>query len=98
MKAQPLDDGILFVFLDVTYGGMFEDRSEMGIILGRSHQTSAQHGRWGKVVAVGPKVKDEGIKPGSNVFIEPLMWTKGIVYDGVEIWKTDETKILAVEE
>lgn len=98
MKAQPLDNGILFVFKDTAKHGMFEDVSDLGIILGRDKDSSAQQPRWIKVVAVGPDVKDESLKPGAVALVEPLMWTKGIVYDGIEIWKTDESKIMMVQD
>jgi co-chaperonin GroES (HSP10) len=92
----PLGNNIMFRFLDFTGGhkGYFTDKpTAAGIILVRSAITQKVH-RWGEVIAVGPKV--DGIVPGDYVLVEALMWMEGTKVDDVPMWKTDDSKILAV--
>ena len=94
---SPTRNNILFAFFDETTNGKFFDTSDGGIILGKAtvHDMMEQ-ARWVRVLAVGPDVTEVAI--GDVVLIEPLMWTEGFTHDYVEIWKTDETKILAIKE
>ena len=94
----PLFDGILFVFTDELKKGHFQEKTDWDFQLIGNHDNSAKSGRWGKVLSVGPDVPSEEVVNGSYIFIEPLMWTKGIKHDGIEIWKTDITKVMAVSE
>lgn len=94
--VRPLGNNVMFQFLDSTGGGKgyFTDQArESGIILVRSANAQKVH-RWGEVLAVGPKV--DGLVPGDFVLVESLMWMEGNVVDGVKMWKTDDSKILAV--
>ncbi len=91
----PLFDSILFIFVDDLRKGFFQEKTDWGFELQASPDNSTKSGRWGKVVAVGPDVSDD-VDSGTFIFVEPLMWTKGIKHDGVEVWKTDVTKVLAV--
>jgi len=95
---QPIRDGILFAFEDDVSKGMFDEKSEGGIILSRNADSSTSSARWGKVLAVGPKVPTKEVDIGSRVLIEPMMWTEGFEHDGVKIWKTDYTKVMAIQE
>ena len=92
----PLFDGILFVFEDDVKKGFFQEETDWGFKIQGNPDNSAKHGRWGKVVAVGPDVKPEDVENGDSIFVEPLMWTKGIKHDGIQVWKTDITKVMAV--
>ena len=65
--------------------------------MGFDRDRSTKQARWGKVVAVGNEVKDEGIKPGSRICIEPLMWTTENFYQNESIWQTDESHVLLVD-
>ena len=92
----PLDDSILFTFIDeVNHAGLFVDSTDSGIYLGTSHERSTK-ARWAKAIACGPQVTE--VKPGDNIMIEKLMWTPGFPHDGVKIWRTVEKYVLAVQE
>ena len=53
--------------------------------------------RWGTVKSVGHEVKSD-IAVGSRILIEALAWTEALVFNGEPIWRTDESKVLAVDE
>ena len=96
---QPLFSSVLFTFLDDTAHGRFIDRNKIGLIM-TNQDISTQGGlaRWGRVLAIGPDVEEESIKPGALVLIEPLQWTMGFKYEGVQIWSTIEEKIIATTD
>jgi hypothetical protein len=94
----PLFNGILFIFADDFRGGLFQEKTDWGFEVRGDHSNTSKEARWGKVVAVGPDVSEEDVQKGNYIYIEPLMWTKGIVHDGVNIWKTDLTKVMLVSE
>lgn len=85
----------MFQFLDETSGpkGAFTERHGI-LIIPRTTSAQKVH-RWGKVVAVGPKV--DGVAPGDYILIEALMWMEGVKLNDTEkVWKTDDTKVLVV--
>lgn len=94
-EIRPLGNNVMFQFLDSTGGakGRFTDMRPSGIIMLPTVDAQKVH-RWGKVLAVGPKV--EGVVPGDYVLIESLMWMEGTKVDDVPMWKTDDSKILLV--
>lgn len=94
MNLRPLGNNIMFTFLEDTVGakGAFVDRHNM-FVLPTSTNRQKVH-RWGKVVAVGPSV--DGVVPGDYILIEALMWMEGVKFEGGKIWKTDDSKVLAV--
>jgi len=97
MQVKPLNNYILFKFLDETTGkqGAFVEKHGM-FIIPKTTNTQKVH-RWGKVVAVGPKV--DGVSPGDYILIEALMWMEGVKLSETEkVWKTDDTKVLAVAD
>jgi co-chaperonin GroES (HSP10) len=90
-SLQPLNNSILFKFLDETKtsDGKFVERSRSSIIIGsvRGNQTSEP--RWGEVIAIGPKVLDTAV--GEFILIEAGKWTIGVDFqDEGKVWKTDE--------
>lgn len=94
---KPLGNNVMFSFIDETGGskGRFHDRpTEAGIILVSSADSNKKH-RWGKVVAAGPKAE---VNTGDYILVEALMWMEGTSVDGVKVWKTDDSKILAVTD
>lgn len=96
-QIKPLGNTVLFVFLDQTGGaqGAFSERTRSGLIIPTTKSTQKDH-RWGKVIAVGPKV--DGVSPGDYVLIEALMWMEGVKVDDQKLWKTDDSKILMVTD
>lgn len=95
MTLRPLNNSILFKFLDQTSGkeGRFSERTRSGLVIPTLQQTQKGE-RWGQVVVVGPNVED--VSAGDYILIEPLMWSMNGVFDGEKIWKTNADKIMAV--
>ena len=97
MNIKPLNDSVIFQFLDTISGGAFASKTKSGIILtNKNTDENSQKPRWGKVFAVGPDVKD--VKEGDYILIGPLRWTLGFKFDGVELSKTIEKEILMVAD
>lgn len=95
MVLKPLGNAFLFSFCSETVGGQFIDKNHGQIIL--TNQDLSEQGkmaRWGKVVAIGNKVKD--FQVGDLVLIEALMWTKEFKYLEQRLWKSDDTKVIAI--
>lgn len=95
MNIKPLGNNIIFQFLDSTTGkkGAFVEKHSF-LIIPQAVNSQKVH-RWGKVIAVGPKV--DGVVPGDFILIEALMWMEGVKLNAEErVWKTDDSKVLAV--
>lgn len=93
---KPLNSDILFVFIDELINGKFVETHDR-FYIPQSEESTVKRPRWGKVIALGPKV-DKEIILGSKILIENLMWTRGLDYQGIKIWKTDDSKVLGIEE
>lgn len=97
MNIRPLNNVVLFQFLDETGGskGSFTEAARAsGIIIPKTTSTQ-KVARWGKVVGVGPKV--DGIDIGDYILVEALMWSFGVKLDDeTKVWKTDDSKVMAV--
>lgn len=98
MSLRPLKNAILFAFVDDSASGLFISKTQSGILLSQAPKDfdSQRIPRWGKVLAIGPQVKD--VKPGDFALIEGLAWTEGFKHDEVRVWKTDEEKIMAITD
>jgi len=90
-----IKDSIIFAFEDAVVGGTFVEKSSTGIYLGRDTHRAANSPRWAKVVSIGPDVVD--VKKNDRILIEPTMWTMGMVYDGVTLWRTAEKYVIAID-
>ena len=93
---------ILFAFFDKVKDGRFVGKSDSTIVIPSSagqyiNDESAGQARYGKVLAVGPDCDPE-IKAGTVVLIEKLMWSEGFEHEDVKVWRTDDTKILAIRD
>jgi co-chaperonin GroES (HSP10) len=90
---NPLGNTVLFSFLDDTGGqaGTFTERTRTGLIIPKLQSTQKGE-RWATVTAVGPDVV--GLSPGDFILIEPLMWTRHVVFEGEKVWKTNTDKII----
>ena len=97
MNIKPLNDSVIFQFLDTITGGSFATKTKSGSILtNKNTDENSQKPRWGKVFAVGPDVKD--VKEGDYILIAPLRWTLGFKFDNIELSKTIEKEILMVAD
>lgn len=92
---KPLKNNVMFEFLDSSGGGKgrFTPRATASGIIMLATTGEQKKNRWGMVIAAGP---DADVAPGEYILIESLMWMEGTEVDGVKMWKTDDTKILAV--
>jgi hypothetical protein len=92
-KLKAMNDTI--IVSDMYFG---ERISAGGIVLRNDDTKSAGiRPRWGKVYAVGPKVKD--IKVGQYICISHGRWTRGIRIEGEQtIRKVDPKDILLVSD
>ena len=94
-NIKPIQNHIIFQFLDITAGGVFTRKSESGIIQVSSLKDQAGP-RFGKVLKVGPEVSKD-INVGDTVLIESGKWTTQFwLDDGTKIWKTDDKQIIAI--
>lgn len=95
-KLNPLRDVILFEFIDETSGMKrgFTDITKSGIIIPQA-DTMQKVARWGKVLARGP---DSGVEVNQYVLVEGLQWTTRTEVDGQVLWKTEDSRILAVTD
>jgi co-chaperonin GroES (HSP10) len=94
---RPLGNSILFAFVDDHAGGNFIPKTKSGILLTNQNLNEAHVPKWAKVLAIGPDV-DEQIKVGLYILIEPLKWTIGFKHENVQIWKTDDTQVMLVDD
>lgn len=74
---------------------MFVPSTKSGIIMTNQDASHNHTPKWGKVIKKGPNVSED-IVVGQYVLIEPLQWTLGTKFEGVQMWKTDESKIIAM--
>lgn len=97
MNIKPLNDTVIFEFLDTISNGAFATKTKSGIILGnKNSDDNANTPRWGKVFAVGPTVVD--VKVGDFVLVAPLRWTLGFKFDDKQLSKTVEKEIICVAD
>lgn len=96
MELRPLNNTVLFKFLDDTSakGGRFAERTKSSIIIPVLDSVQKTTNRWGRVVAVGPKV--DGLEPGDFILIQALQWTFGAEYDDQKVWKTNPDQVIVV--
>ncbi len=96
MKLKPIKKHIVFKFNEaVDSKGFFEKKTSWGLEIRGSGDDSAKAPRWVTVVAVGPDC--ELIKPGDQVLVKPLKWSIRFNFDGEQLWRTDETQLIAVD-
>ncbi len=101
---KPIKNNILFQFEDKTVrkNDMGRNRSQFAEVTGWGFETSSydestKKPRWGLVRFTGDGV-DENIKIGTRVLVEALQWTEGIKHEGEIYWRTNDTKILMIDE
>lgn len=100
MAIRCIRDGIIFTFLDKENAkGTFMEKTKSGIEIIPGVASAGERnsmGRWALVLAIGPGCKE--VKLGHYICIEPQAWTNSLVYDGVKIRKTDESKVMIVSK
>ena len=94
---QALGNNIIFQFCDKTVNGLFSNNTRtIGSIIvaaGSGDQTGVT--RWGKVVNVGPGVKD--VKVNDYICIDAGKWTPYFLHDDQRYWKTNEDQIMMID-
>lgn len=94
-KLKPINDRIIFVFLQNIEGSQFQETTKSGIQIIESKDKQLKGARWGKVISVGENVSSE-IYEGLYILIEPLSWTLHVEFQREKFWNTSEDRILAV--
>jgi len=74
----------------------FSEKTDWGFEMS-NYDEGTKSPRWGIVISVGHEVISD-IQVGSRILIEPLQWTDAIEIEGVEYWRTDDQKIMAIDE
>ena len=85
----------MFEFVDYTSGkqGKFISGTTNWGFAFTTGTTDQKCARWGKVITAGPTA---GVMPGEYILVESLMWMEGTKIGKQKMWKTDDSKILAV--
>jgi len=97
MNLKPLNDSIIFEFLDEITDGHFVTKTSFGLVLPTKNiDMNANLPRWGKVYAIGPDVKDVSVN--DLILITPLRWTDSFKFEGKRYCKTIEKEILGIAE
>ena len=97
MALRPLGHSFLFSFLNETSQGRFIERNSGVVILtNQNYNEQGTQARWGKVLAIGSDVTDFNV--GDYVLIEALQWTIQLKHEGVQYWKSDDSKVMAVTD
>ena len=103
MKLLPLGNKFTFTFVDKVVvrtddnkrRTQFEETTESGFTIS-SYDESTKTPRWGVVVDTGPDVSE--FEQGDKVLIDALQWSDALEFDGENIWYSDVSQVLAVEE
>lgn len=96
-KLRVLKNQILFQFVDTVKNGMFESKTDSGIVLTTYYDDSSKLPRAGKIVQFGPDCETE-FNIGDVIMIEPLRWSEGVKFEGQTFWRTDESQVLGIVE
>lgn len=90
----PIDFGVFFIFVDETTHTSFINKTNAGIVLLKDKGPQTAIPRWGVVIQIAEAVTD--VLPGDYILVEAGMWTSSFDTSGMRLWKTEESKILAV--
>jgi co-chaperonin GroES (HSP10) len=97
MKLAPLNDSIIFEFLDEIQDGYFATKTKSGIILQTQNpELNATLPRWGKVYAVGPEVKDVAVN--DLILIAPLHWSTNFKFGEKRYNRAFEKDVLLIAD
>lgn len=102
-RLRAIRNHIIFRFDEetVAWGGkrMFaEQQTDWGFKFLPNFDESAKKARYGIVDYIGPEVENPQIQPGVRILIEAQMWSDGFVFEGTEYWRTDEEKVLGIDQ
>ena len=101
---RAIRDHIIFQFEDAIvkksdHGNsrsQFSETTDWGFEVS-NYDEGAKSPRWGIVVSVGKEVAAD-IQVGSRILVEALQWTEAIELEGNSYWRTDEMKVMALDE
>lgn len=94
MNLRAIHGDIIFEFCDTVSNGGFVNQTSWGLQIVNKIE-DVKHARWGKILNLGPDVRILA-KIGDYILIQPLMWTTKFTYNGKDLWKTNDEKVLAV--
>lgn len=103
MKLRAIKNHIIFHFEDEIVRKsdtgrdrtQFAESTEWGFEIS-NYDEGTKKPRWVTVLSIGPAVSEE-IEVGSRILVEALAWTEAIKFEGVSYWRTDESKVMAVD-
>lgn len=94
-EIEPVNDQIVFEFLEDTTQGKFNEKTSGGVLVVEQADKQVHHCRWGRVLAKGPMVSD-GIQLDDIILIENLRWTNVFRITDKDYWVTNEIAVLAM--
>jgi hypothetical protein len=95
MNLIPISNAFLFQFTDTVKDGMLANKNAGKILITEANVAEqGDFARWGLVKAIGPEVTQFSV--GDYVLIGPGRWTTRFVWEEEELWKSDESEVLAV--
>lgn len=93
-EVQPVNNQLVFEFLEDITQGHFNLVSASGLHIVESTDKQVDHPRWGCVLATGPQVLD--IFTDDIILVKELRWTKKFRVTDKDYWITDDMEILAI--
>lgn len=101
-KIKPLNNKILFQFVEDMTSATFQSVSPGGIAMVETQANKVDQTRWGKVLATGPDVSDDEMVVGEYILIEALGWTNAMTLvdtvDAEKFWFTQNDKVICVSD
>jgi hypothetical protein len=96
MKIEVVRNYVVFTFVEEIRGERFVNSTTSGLILTSDDKSQTTYPRWGKAVAIGPDV--DGVSVDDYILIEPGKWTSRFHVGDKELWKTEDTFIIATSD
>ncbi len=89
MNIAPMQDSVLFEFVQATKNGYFRHETNWGFTMDNIADYDMGKSRWGLVKDIGPDVTE--IKVGDYILIEAGKWTNAVEVNGQKLWRTKES-------
>jgi co-chaperonin GroES (HSP10) len=93
--VEPVNNQIVFRFIEDTTQGKFNQQSSGGILVVVKADKQLEDARWVRVLAIGPEA-DVDFGVGDVVLIQNLRWTNMFSFEDREFWITTDNEVLAV--
>jgi co-chaperonin GroES (HSP10) len=101
-RVKPIGNIVLFQFVEDMNHTTFKSTSEGGIVMVETQANKLDKPRWGKVLAVGPRVEADLIPVDEFILVEALGWTNAMTMEdsvaAEKFWFTTDEKIICVSD